>query len=82
MEFKKLDLKPEGTWFQRAWRSVHIRRTLGTILLGMVVGAILFFVLEPNIGPDFNSGKLIENIVMGGMFGLLITNSPCARGRC
>lgn len=82
MKFKKLDLKPEGNWFQRVWRSSHIRKTIGVVLLGMVVGAILFFVIEPNIGPEFDSGKLIENIVMGGVFGLMITNSPCARGKC
>ena len=82
MEFKQLDIKPEGSWFQRTFLTQHAKKSLIYILIGMVAGPILMLITNDKTFAEFSSGDLFQGILFGGLFGLFITNSPCARNKC
>ncbi|WP_372775906.1 hypothetical protein [Mangrovibacterium sp.] len=82
MEFKKLELQPKGNWFQRNIWTQHGRKTL----LYVGIGAILSFSISYFSG-DINLENLtmlnaLKSMWFGAFMGFLLTNSPCARGKC
>ncbi|WP_163717408.1 hypothetical protein [Mangrovibacterium lignilyticum] len=80
MEFKKLELKPQGNWFQRNIWTQHGKKTI----LYMVAGAVLSLVFSLITGDieKLTFGENAYSLLIGAFFGFLITNSPCARGKC
>ncbi len=82
MEFKQLDIKPEGSWIKRNILSQHGKKTITYMVIGAVVGFIFFFITEEKQFATLTSGEIIKSMAMGGFFGFFITNSPCARGKC
>jgi len=80
MQFKQLDLKPQGNWFQRNIWTKHGKKTL----VYMAAGAVLSLVFSLITGDlqKLSLGENIYSLMIGALFGVLITNSPCARGRC
>lgn len=82
MEFKKLEIQPEGSWVKRTLLSQHGKKTLLYIGLGAVAGLMLYFLSKENPTSNISIGELAQNMFFGGFFGFFITNSPCARGKC
>ncbi len=80
MEFKQLDLKPQGNWFQRKIWTPHGKRTLIYMLAGAVL-SLIFSYITGDI-EKLTLGENIYSLSIGAFFGFLITNSPCARGKC
>ncbi|RKD87903.1 hypothetical protein [Mangrovibacterium diazotrophicum] len=80
MQFKQLDLKPQGNWFQRNIWTQHGKKTL----VYMAGGAVLSLVFSLITGDlqKLSLGENVYSLMIGALFGFLITNSPCARGRC
>jgi len=82
MEFKKLDIKPEGSWLKRTLQLPHTKNTIIYIVLGAIVGLLYFYFTEDKQMANITSGEIIKSMLVGGFFGFFITNSPCARGKC
>ena len=82
MEFKKLDIKPEGSWLKRTFESKHTRKTLIYIVLGAIAGFVFFYLTEGKQFSEITSGDVFKSMFFGGLLGFFVTNSPCARGRC
>ncbi|MBI9067145.1 MAG: hypothetical protein JEZ09_07630 [Salinivirgaceae bacterium] len=82
MEFKKLELKQEGTWIKRTLKSVHVRKSALFILGGMVLGLGYTFFTEGNSFANVPADEIFKNVLTGGFLGFFITNSPCSRGKC
>ena len=82
MEFKQLDIKPEGSWLIRNFWSKHSRKTYIYITLGAVAGIILYLLEGDRQFANISFNEIIPNILMGGFFGFFITNSPCPRNKC
>lgn len=82
MEFKKLELEPESRGLKRIFKSRHIRRSLTAVLLGALAGFLYFYLTEGIQQEILVIGDVLKSMAIGGFFGLFITNSPCARGRC
>ncbi len=82
MQFKPLDLKPQGSWVTRHINSSRLRKTLIAIAVGAVAGFLFFYATEGRLMESMPSGDIIKSLLVGGFFGFFITNSPCARGRC
>jgi len=82
MEFKKLDIKPEGNWIQRLIGSQHFKKTIIAILAGAFLGFIFTYFLEGKELSQISSNDFFTNIFTGAFFGFFLTNSPCARGKC
>lgn len=82
MQFKELDLKPQGSWMKRTLRSAHIRKTLIAILLGAFAGFTFFYVTEGRLMQTIPGIEVLKSLGIGAFFGFFVTNSPCARGRC
>jgi len=82
MEFKQLDIKPEGNWIKRTFSSQHTKKTIIYTVLGAVAGIAFFYFTEGKELADITSGEIIKSMLIGGFYGFFITNSPCARGRC
>lgn len=81
-QFKELEIKPEGSWLMRLLQSVRFRRTLLFTLGGAALGYGLFWLMEGQSTGLLWSDEALEHLLMGAGMGFLITNSPCARGRC
>ncbi len=82
MQFKQLDIKPEGSWFQRTFLTAHAKKSLIYILLGVVAGPVFMLITNDKSFAEFSTGDFFQSMLFGGAFGFFITNSPCARGRC
>jgi RsiW-degrading membrane proteinase PrsW (M82 family) len=82
MEFKKLDIKPEGSWVSRTILSQHGKKTILYILVGAIAGFVLFFITQEKQFSEITAGDIVKSMAMGGFFGFFITNSPCARNKC
>lgn len=82
MEFKKLELKGEGNWFQRKLKNPHLRKTLVYMGIGAVGGFIFYYVSEGRSMDVMPTGEILQSVGVGAFLGFFLTNSPCARGRC
>jgi hypothetical protein len=82
MQFKELDLKPQGSWMKRTLRSTHTRKTLIAILVGALAGFTFFYVTEGRLMQSIPGLEVLKSLGIGAFFGFFVTNSPCARGRC
>lgn len=82
MEFKKLEIEPEGSWLKRKWALPHFRKTIIYTLGGAVVGFLFYFLTEGMFMDKMPINDIVQSIIIGLFIGLFITNSPCARGKC
>ena len=82
MQFKQLDLKPQGSWLNRTVSSPRFKTTITAILVGAVIGFLFFYFTEGRLMESIPAKEVIKSLFIGGFFGFFITNSPCARGRC
>lgn len=82
MQFKQLNVKPAGNWLQRTFLTVHAKKSLLYILIGIVAGLVLMLLTTDKAFADITSGEFLQSMFFGGLFGFFITNSPCARNKC
>jgi hypothetical protein len=82
MEFKKLEIEPEGSWLKRTLESKHTKKTLIYIVLGAVAGLVYFYFSEGKQIANITGGEIFKSMLVGGFLGFFITNSPCSRGKC
>ncbi len=82
MEFKKLEIEQEGSWFRRFITSPQTKKSLIAIAIGAVAGFLYFYVTEGHNAGIITAGEVLKSLAIGGFLGFFITNSPCARGRC
>ena len=80
MEFEQVELGETGKRLKRkaAWK--HVRKTLLYMASGGLLTFLVSLIIEGSGALSLDS--VSENLMMGALFGLFITNSPCARGRC
>lgn len=82
MEFKQLEIRQEGSWIKRKLLTKNTLKTLAMLVIGSVGGFAYFYFTEGNQMDSFTFKDAFNSISMGAFFGVFITNSPCARGRC
>jgi RsiW-degrading membrane proteinase PrsW (M82 family) len=82
MEFKKLEIEPEGNWLKRTLESKHTRKTLIYIVLGAIVGLVYFYFTEGKQLANITTGDVLKSMFFGGLLGFFVTNNPCARNKC
>jgi len=82
MQFKELDLKPQGSWVKRTLHSAHFRKTLIALGIGAALGFTFFYVTEGRLMQSIPGVEILKSLAIGAFFGFFVTNSPCARGSC
>ncbi len=82
MQFKELELKPQGSRFSRLIKRPQLRRTVVAVFTGAAIGFAFFYLTEGRIMESIPANDIIKSLLVGGFFGFFVTNSPCARGRC
>lgn len=82
MEFKQLDLKPQGSWMKRTVSSSRFKSTLIAVAVGAILGFLFYYLTEGRLMESMPANEVLKSFLIGGFFGFFITNSPCARGRC
>lgn len=82
MEFKKLEIKEEGSWVKRTLSNPQTKTTLLYVLIGAVLGIIYLLVAGETPFSELTFGEIIQSAGIGGFLGFFISNSPCARNRC
>ncbi|MCK4751515.1 MAG: hypothetical protein KAT15_30870 [Bacteroidales bacterium] len=82
MEFKQLEIKPEGNRLKRTLTSAHFKRTIIAMGVGAMAGFAFFYFTEGRLMESIPGTEILKSMAVGGFFGLFMTNSPCARGRC
>jgi len=82
MQFKELDIKPQGSWLSRTLNSPRFKTSMTAILIGAVFGFLFFYFTEGRLMESMPGKEIVKSLLIGGFFGFFITNSPCARGRC
>jgi hypothetical protein len=82
IETKKLELQPENKGLKSIFKSKQFRKTFLGIVLGALAGFAFFYFTEGLYMDSIPQKDIIQSLVFGGLLGLFITNSPCARNRC
>ncbi len=82
MEFKKLEIKQEGSWLKRKLALPHTRKTLIYMLIGAIGALVYYYFAEDKALSEFTVGEILKTMAFGIFLGFFVTNSPCARGRC
>lgn len=82
MQFKPLEIKPEGSRLKRILTSAHFKRTLIAMGAGCVLGFAFYYFTEGRTMDSIPGTEILKSMAIGAFFGLFMTNSPCARGRC
>ena len=82
MEFKQLEIKPDGSWLKRTFESKYARKTVIYIVLGAIAGFALFYFTEGKQLAEITSGDVFKSMFFGSLLGFFVTNSPCARNKC
>jgi len=82
IKFKKLEIKQEGNRFKRMVKAAYFKRTMLYCCLGMLVAYALFYFGQEGSDIVFWNDKAAENVFIGLGFGVFLSTSPCARGRC
>lgn len=82
MQFKELEIKPQGSRIRRLLRNPQVRRTLIATGVGALIGFALFYLSEGRSMESIPANDIVKSLLIGGFFGFFVTNSPCARGRC
>ena len=82
MEFKKLDIKPEGNWIKRTISSPHTKKTLIYIVLGAIAGLVFTYATAGKPFAEIGNDEIVQSMIIGAFFGFFITNSPCAGNKC
>ncbi|MBR8535491.1 hypothetical protein KDU71_07965 [Carboxylicivirga sediminis] len=81
-KFKKLEIEQEGSWLKRLLKSPHFKKTIVYAAIGASIGYVLFIIEQDAAKLILWSDTAMQNVLMGMAFGVFITNSPCARGKC
>jgi fucose permease len=82
MEFKKLEIKQDSSWFKRLITSAHFKKSILFILIGATAGFIFTYFSEGKEFSQIASKDIYTNMFTGAFVGFFLTNSPCARGKC
>jgi RsiW-degrading membrane proteinase PrsW (M82 family) len=82
MQFKQLNIKPQGSWISRTVNSSRFKTTVIAILVGAAIGFLFFYFTEGRQMVHIPGKEIVKSLLIGGFFGFFVTNSPCARGRC
>ena len=82
MQFKQLEIKPQGNRITRTMQSPRFKTTITAIIVGAVLGFLFFYFTEGRLMESIPGKEIVKSLLIGGFFGFFITNSPCARGRC
>ena len=82
MQFKKLELKDDTSWFKRTFSSPHVRKTLISIGVGAIIGLVYFLLSEGKNMDNVTTDEIVKSMLFGAFLGFFISNSPCAKGRC
>lgn len=82
MEFKKLELTPQGSWFTRKIWTPHGKKTILYIVLGATISLLFHAITRDGELSEITTNEILNSAGIGALFGLFITNSPCARGKC
>lgn len=82
MEFKQLDIKPEGSWLKRTISNPHTKKSMIYIALGAIAGITYLFFTEDMKMANLAFGEIFKSAAIGGFLGFFITNNPCARNKC
>jgi len=62
--------------------SVALKKTLLGVLIGSMLGFLYYYFIGCSSGACTITSSPYGSIIIGGIFGLLVTNSPCSRGNC
>ncbi len=81
-EFKPLEVQQEKNVFKRIAKSRHLQKTFLYMILGSTISFLLSFMSADMNWAAMQSNEIWQSVIMGAAFGLFITNSPCARGKC
>jgi hypothetical protein len=82
IETKKLEIQPENRGLKGILLSKQLKRSAIGVAAGAVAGFALFYFSEGIYMDSLSTKDIIQSLVFGGLFGLFITNSPCARNKC
>ena len=63
-------------------RSRVFKRTFLGVLIGSTLGFLYYYFIGCSSGTCAITSSPYGSIIMGGIFGLLVTNSPCSQNNC
>jgi len=76
----KINDRPKN--FKKLIQSKVFKKTFLGVLIGGILGFLYYYFVGCSSGTCAITSSPYGSIIMGGIFGLLITNSPCSQNNC
>lgn len=78
--YDEMDNKPKG--LNRLFKSWSFWKPIVGVFVGGMFGFLYYYFVGCTSGSCTITSSPYNSIIMGGIFGLLITNSPCSQKSC
>lgn len=79
---EQIELKPKPKTFTEFIKSSYFLRPFLAIVIGGLGGFLYYHFVGCASGTCAITSSPYGSTIMGGLLGLFVVNSPCARGRC
>lgn len=79
-DFKEVEVKRKP--ISSVFNAAHLKRTLLFMVVGAVASFGWFYYTDGQHMEIITSTEIFKSMAIGAIFGIFISNSPCARGRC
>lgn len=79
--FKEVELK-KNTSLKSIFNGKRFRRTLIFMLVGAIASFVYYYYTEGQHMEIIPQEDIFKSLSIGALFGIFISNSPCARGQC
>lgn len=80
--FKNLETKNSKAGLKGSFNSAQLKRTLIFMLIGAAVSFAWYYYTDGQHVETLATADIFKALTIGSLFGIFISNSPCARGKC
>lgn len=80
-DFKELEVKEKKS-LRTLFKGKQFKRTLIFMVGGAIISVAWFYYGEGQHLGEITSTHWFKSAAVGALFGIFISNSPCARGQC
>ena len=80
-DFKEVEVKKSAS-IKSLFNGKQFKRTMLYMTIGAVASFAWFYYTDGQHMDQIPSTEIFKSLAVGSFFGIFISNSPCARGKC
>ncbi len=76
------EFRPQNKRSRSLFNRSHLIKTLVAMAIGAAIAFVVFYFNNRQSMDEFQSIEAFKSMIFGALFGIFVTNSPCAKGKC